>query len=153
MLSSTYRMRPDRFLGLFALGLIILGVAAVLWAVGVADTAVAVILVLGGLVALTGLWVLARPPVLARLDDGGVRVRGLRTEWSDIAVVGKVATTQGKALAIRTKRADDTLLIPLRWMKAAQGAKLETELREWLNAAHGYTEWDGTAGDDPDQQE
>jgi hypothetical protein len=146
-------MRPDRFLGLFALGLIILGVAAVLWAVGVADTAVAVILVLGGLVALTGLWVLARPPVLATLDDGGVRVRGLRTEWSDITVVGKVETTQGKALAIRTNRADDTLLIPLRWMKPAQGAKLEAELGERLNAAHGYTEWDGTAGDDPDQQE
>ncbi len=151
MRASTYRMRPDRFLGLFALGLILLGVAAVLWAVGVAAPAIAVMLVLGGLVTLSGLWILARPPVLARLDDDGVAVRGVRTAWSDIKTVGKVATTQGTALALRTKRADDTTLIPLRWMRTADGERIENEISERLNAAHGYTTWDGTAGEDPER--
>ena len=80
-------------------------------------------------------------------------MRGVRTAWSDVTAVGRVATTQGAALAVRTKRADDTTLIPLRWMRSADGDRIENEVRERLNAAHGYTEWDGTAGDDADQQE
>jgi hypothetical protein len=146
MRKSTYRMRPDRFLGLFALGLIVLGVAAVVWAFGGGDTAIAVIVVLGGLITLTGLWVLARPPVLARLDDDGVDVRRVRTRWADVEAAGKVETTQGPALSLRTTRADQTIVIPLRWLAASQAGRLTDEIDERLNAAHGYRKWDGTAG-------
>jgi hypothetical protein len=148
MRTTTYRMRPDRFLGLFALGLIVLGVAAVVWAVGAPDTVVAVILVLGGLTTLTGLWVLARPPVLARLDDDGVTVRGVRTRWADVEAAGTVETTQGTALSLRTARGEDTILIPLRWMAAARARRLTDEIGQRLNTAHGYRKWDGA---DPGQ--
>jgi hypothetical protein len=144
---STYRMRPDRFLGLFALGLIVLGIAAVLWAVGAAGTVIAAILVLGGLVTLAGLWILARPPVLARLDDDGVTVRGVRTAWTDVTGVARTRTTHGEAIAIRSGRdADHTVLVPLSWLAQARGPKLEADLRERLDATHGYEDWDGTAG-------
>jgi hypothetical protein len=151
MRSSTYRMRPDRFIGVFAVGLIILGVAAMLWAFSVPRPAIAVVLVLGGLVTLAGLWIVARPPLLAKLDDKGVEVRGVRTAWTDVEAVGRVRTNQGAALAIRTVRADDTVLIPLRWLADGRAGALETELGERLNTAHGYTEWDGTAGEPPAQ--
>jgi hypothetical protein len=151
--SSTYRMRPDRFLGVFALGLIIFGVAAVLWGLGAPSAAIAVVLVLGGLATLTGLWIVARPPLLARLDDKGVAVRGVRLEWNDVQDVGRVETTQGPALAIRTARKEDTLLVPLRWLPQTRAGALEKELGERLNTAHGYTEWDGTAGDSPSRGE
>jgi hypothetical protein len=141
---STYRMRPDRFLGLFALGLIVLGVAAVLWAVGASDPVIAVILVLGGLVTLAGLWILARPPVLARLDDDGVTVRGVRTAWTDVTGVARTRTTHGEAIAIRSGADDNTVLVPLSWLNATRGPQLETELRERLDASHGYRDWDGT---------
>jgi hypothetical protein len=143
---ATYRMRPDRFLGLFALGLIVLGIAAVLWAVGTTDTVIAVVGVLGGLVTLAGLWILARPPVLARLDDDGVTVRGVRTAWTDITGVARTRTTHGEAIAIRSGRDDDTVLVPLSWLAQARGTKLEADLRARLDATHGYEDWDGTAG-------
>ena len=139
-------MRPDRFLGLFALGLIVLGIAAVLWAVGGSDTVIAVILVLGGLVTLAGLWILARPPVLARLDDDGVTVRGVRTAWTDITGVARTRTTHGEAIAIRSGNDEHTVLVPLGWLHSTRGTKLEAQLRERLDATHGYTDWDGTAG-------
>jgi len=145
---TTYRMRPDRFLGLLALGLIILGVAAIVWAFGGPDVVIAVIVVLGGVVALTGLWVLARPPVLARLDDDGVSVRGVRTRWADVEAAGTVETTQGTALSLKTTRDEDTILIPLRWMAASRAAQLTDEVDQRLNAAHGYRRWDGA---DPGQ--
>lgn len=139
-------MRPDRFLGLFALGLIVLGVAAVLWAVGAADTVIAVIGVLGGLVTLAGLWILARPPVLARLDDDGVVVRGIRTAWTDITGVARTRTTHGDAIAIRSGRDEHSALIPLSWLAQSRGPQLESELKERLDATHGYEDWDGTGG-------
>jgi hypothetical protein len=135
-------MRPDRFLGVFALGLIVLGVAAIVWALGAGAAAIAVILVLGGLITLAGLWVLARPPVLAKLDDDAVDVRGVRTRWSDIETAGRVETTQGTALSLRTVRADDTVLIPLRWLAPSRAARLEEEVGERLNTAHGYRKLD-----------
>jgi hypothetical protein len=141
-------MRPARFLGLLALGLIILGVAAVIWAFGGPDVVIAVIAVLGGLTVLTGLWVLARPPVLARLDDDGVTVRGVRTRWADVEAAGTVKTTQGAALSLRTEREDDTILIPLRWMAPSRAEQLTDELNTRLNTAHGYRRWDGA---DPGQ--
>jgi hypothetical protein len=145
---TTYRMRPDRFLGLLALGLIILGVAAVVWAFGGPDVVIAVIVALGGLVALSGLWVLARPPVLARLDDDGVSVRGVRTRWADVEAAGTVETTQGTALSLKTARDADTILIPLRWIAAGRAAQLTEEVNQRLNTAHGYRRWDGA---DPGQ--
>ena len=145
---TTYRMRPARFLGLLALGLIILGVAAVVWAFGGPDTVIAVIAVLGGLTVLAGLWVLARPPVLARLDDDGVNVRGVRTRWADIEAAGTVQTTQGTALSLRTANDEDTVLIPLRWMADDRAGQLTDEIDQRLNTAHGYRKWDGA---DPGQ--
>lgn len=145
---TTYRMRPARFLGLLALGLIILGVAAVVWAFGGPDTVIAVIAVLGGLTVLAGLWVLARPPVLARLDDDGVNVRGVRTRWADIEAAGTVQTTQGTALSLRTANDEDTVLIPLRWMAETRAGQLTDEIDQRLNTAHGYRKWDGA---DPGQ--
>lgn len=140
-------MRPDRFLGVFALGLIVLGVAAIVWAFGGAATAISVILVLGGLITLAGLWVLARPPVLARLDSDAVDVRGVRTRWADIETVGRVETTQGTALSLRTSREDDTVLIPLRWLAPARATGLEEEVGELLNTAHGYRPLDSGQGE------
>lgn len=140
-------MRPDRFLGVFALGLIVLGVAAIVWAFGGAATAISVILVLGGLITLAGLWVLARPPVLARLDSDAVDVRGVRTRWADIETVGRVETTQGTALSLRTSREDDTVLIPLRWLAPARATRLEEEVGELLNTAHGYRPLDSGQGE------
>lgn len=145
---TTYRMRAGRFLGILATGLIILGVAAVLWALGLPDVAVSVFVSLGGLVALAGLWILARPPKVARLRDEDIEVRGLRTRWTDITQVGRVETTHGEAIVLRTKQPDQPILLPISWLAPGQTEQLETALRDKLNAAHGYTIWDGTAPED-----
>ncbi|TDO30698.1 hypothetical protein EV643_13522 [Kribbella sp. VKM Ac-2527] len=150
---TTYRMRAGRFLGVPAVGLILLGVALIAWAIGLPTAVVAVCLVLGGLVGLAGLWILARPPVLVRLTDDQIDVRGLKTDWTGITEVGRVETTHGEAVVLRTKQKDGSILIPLQWMAPGKGEELETELRERLNKAHGYTIWDGTAGDDTDPAE
>ncbi|WP_203590264.1 hypothetical protein [Streptomyces sp. SID13031] len=150
---TTYRMRPGRFLGIPAVGLILLGVAAVLWGVGVPDAVVAVFVVLGGLVVLAGMWVLARPPVLLKLGSDDVQVRGLRTAWTDITEVGRIGTTQGEAVVLRTKKQEHSVLIPVHWLAPAQLDKLEAELRERLNQANGYTIWDGTAAEPADPAE
>ncbi|NIK55198.1 intracellular growth attenuator family protein [Kribbella shirazensis] len=150
---TTYRMRAGRFLGILAAGLIILGVAAVLWALGLPGVAVSVFLTLGGLIALAGLWILARPPKVARLRDQDIEVRGLRTRWTDITEVGRVETTHGEAIVLRTKQPDQPILLPISWLVPKQVETLETTLRDKLNAAHGYTIWDGTAPGDTDGAE
>lgn len=150
---TTYRMRPGRFLGILAAGLIILGVAAVLWALGLPGVAVSVFVTLGGMIALAGLWILARPPKVARLRDGDLEVRGLRTPWTDITEVGRVETTHGEAIVLRTKNPDHPILLPVSWLAPGKAESLETGLREKLNAAHGYTIWDGTAPEDADGAE
>ena len=142
---TTYRMRSGRFLGVLAAGLIILGVAAIAWALNAPGVLITVCLALGGLVALAGLWIVARPPVVLRLKDDAIDVRGVKTAWTDVTQVGRVETTHGAAIALRTKRADDTVLLPLAWLAPGQVEMLETTLRDKLNAAHGYTIWDGTA--------
>ncbi|WP_112241884.1 hypothetical protein [Kribbella monticola] len=150
---TSYRMRAGRFVGILAAGLIVLGVAAIVWAVGLPDVVVAVFLTLGGLVVLAGLWILAFPPVLVKLGTNDVAVRGLKTEWAEITEVGRVDTTQGPAVALRTKQKDGTIMIPLRWLAPGKADKLEKELRDRLNTANGYTMWDGTAPDDADHPE
>jgi hypothetical protein len=153
MRTSTYRMRPGRFLGILATGLIILGVAAVVWAFGLPTAVIAVFIWLGGLIAVAGLWILARPPVLLKLRADTVEVRGVATAWTSITEAGLVDTTQGEAIALRTKRADDTTLIPLHWLGPDRAAKLTADLKERLNAANGYTIWDGTAAGPGDRAE
>jgi hypothetical protein len=150
---TTYRMRPGRFLGILAAGLIILGVAAVLWALGLPGVAVSVFVTLGGMIALAGLWILARPPKVARLRDGDLEVRGLRTPWTDITEVGRVETTHGEAIVLRTKNPDHPILLPVSWLAPGKAESLETVLRDKLNAAHGYKIWDGTAPEDADGAE
>ncbi|MDX2969813.1 hypothetical protein PWY87_07650 [Kribbella solani] len=145
---TTYRMRAGRFLGILAAGLIILGVAALLWAFGLPGVAVSVFVTLGGLIALAGLWVLARPPKVARLRDNDIEVRGLRTPWTDITEAGRVQTTHGEAIVLRTKQPGHPILLPISWLAPKQVAELETTLRDHLNTAHGYTIWDGTAPED-----
>ena len=150
---TTYRMRAGRFLGILAAGLIILGVAAILWAVGLAGVAVSVFVTLGGLVTVAGLWILARPPIVAKLRDSGIEVRGVRTPWTDVTEVGRVETTHGEAIVLRTKQPDHPILLPVAWLAPGRAEDLETALRDRLNAAHGYTIWDGTAPDDNDRAE
>jgi hypothetical protein len=150
---TTYRMRAGRFLGVLAAGLIILGVAAVLWAVGLPAVAVSVFVTLGGLIALAGVWILVFPPTVVKLRDSGIEVRGVRTSWTDITEVGRVETTHGAAIALRTKHPEDAVLLPLSWLAPGRAASLETTLRDKLNAAHGYTIWDGTAPDEADRAE
>ncbi|WP_410787091.1 hypothetical protein [Kribbella sp. C-35] len=150
---TTYRMRAGRFLGILAAGLIILGVAAVLWALGLPGVAVSVFVTLGGMIALAGLWILARPPKVARLRDGDLEVRGLRTPWTDITEVGRVETTHGEAIVLRTKNPDHPILLPVSWLAPGKANSLETALRDKLNAAHGYTIWDGTAPEDNNSAE
>jgi hypothetical protein len=150
---TTYRMRAGRFLGILAAGLIILGVAAVLWAFGLPAVAVSVFVTLGGLIALAGLWILARPPKVARLRDHEIEVRGVRTAWTDITEVGRVGTTHGEAIVLRTKQPDHPILVPISWLPPKQIPALETTLRDKLNAAHGYTIWDGTVPEDTDNAE
>jgi hypothetical protein len=150
---TTYRMRAGRFLGILAAGLIILGVAAVLWALGLPGVAVSVFVTLGGMISLAGLWILARPPKVARLRDGDLEVRGLRTPWTDITEVGRVETTHGEAIVLRTKNPDHPILLPVSWLAPGKAESLETALRDKLNAAHGYTIWDGTAPEDTDSAE
>lgn len=150
---TTYRMRAGRFLGILAAGLIILGVAAVLWAFGLPAVAVSVFGTLGGLIVLAGLWILARPPKVARLRDHEIEVRGVRTAWTDITEVGRVGTTHGEAIVLRTKQPDHPILLPVSWLPPKQVPLLEANLRDKLNAAHGYTIWDGTVPDDPDTAE
>src|SRR3954469_6373405 len=128
MRTSTYRMRPGRFLGILAAGLILLGIAAVIWGFGVPAAVIAVFVVLGGLIALAGLWILARPPVLLKLRADAVEVRGVATEWTSITEAGLVDTTQGQSIALRTKRADDTTLIPLRRLAPGRAGKLTADL-------------------------
>jgi hypothetical protein len=146
-------MQPGRFVGVLAAGLIILGVAAIAWALGLPAAVVAVFLALGGLIALAGLWILARPPVLVKLGPDAIVLRGLRTDWTDITEVGRVETTQGEAIALRTKQPDNSILVPVRWLAPGRAERLETDLRERLNQANGYTIWDGTASDDEDRAE
>jgi hypothetical protein len=146
-------MRSGRFLGIPAAGLILLGVAAVLWGIGLPTAVVTVFAALGGLVVLAGLWILLRPPVLLKLGPDDVQVRGLRTPWTDITEVGRTDTTQGEAIVLRTKREEHSVLIPVHWLAPARVDKLETELRERLNAANGYTIWDGTAAEPGDPAE
>ena len=150
---TTYRMRVGRFLGIPAAGLILLGVAAILWAIGVPNAAVAVFVVLGGLVLLAGLWILARPPVLLRLGPDAIDVRGVKTELADVTEVGRTETTHGEAVVLRTKQEDGSILIPVSWMAPGKGDQLEKELRDRLNKAHGYTIWNGTVGQDADPAE
>ncbi len=150
---TTYRMRAGRFLGIPAAGLIILGVAAIVWALGLPAAVVVAFLILGGLVVLSGLWILARPPVVVKLREADIDVRGVRTTWTDITEVGRVETTHGEAIVLRTKQADHSILVPVNWLPPGQIASLETSLRDRLNAAHGYTIWDGTAPDDSDHAE
>jgi hypothetical protein len=150
---TTYRMRAGRFLGVLAAGLIILGVAAVLWALGLPDVAVSVFVTLGGLITLAGVWILIWPPKVAKLRDSGIEVRGVRTPWTDITEVGRVETTHGEAVVLRTKQPDYSILLPTAWLAPGRAATLETALRDRLNAAHGYTIWDGTAPDDNDHAE
>jgi hypothetical protein len=146
-------MRPGRFLGVLAAGLIVLGVAAIVWAVGLPAAVIAVFATLGGLVVLAGLWILAFPPILVKLGNDTVAVRGLKTDWTGITEVGRVDTTQGPAVALRTKQQDGTILIPLRWLAPGRADKLEADLRDRLNKANGYTIWDGTAPEAADQAE
>jgi hypothetical protein len=146
-------MRPGRFVGVLAAGLIILGVAAIVWAVALPAVVVAVFLALGGLIVLAGLWILARPPVLLKLGPDAIVVRGLRTDWTDITEVSRVETTQGEAIALRTKQPDNSILVPVRWLAPGRAERLEADLRERLNQANGYTIWDGTASDDEDHAE
>jgi hypothetical protein len=150
---TTYRMRAGRFLGILAAGLIILGVAAVLWALGLPSVAVSVFVTLGGMITLAGLWILARPPKVARLRDNEIEVRGVRTPWMDVTEVGRVDTTHGEAIVLRTKQPDHPILLPISWISPKRVPALETTLREKLNAAHGYTIWDGTAPEDTDGAE
>jgi hypothetical protein len=150
---TTYRMRAGRFLGIPAAGLILLGVAAILWAIGLPSAVITVFLVLGGLVVLGGLYVLARPPVVLKLRDDDIEVRGVRTPWTDVTEVGRVETTHGEAIALRTKQKEHSILVPISWLAPGQLASLETAVRDKLNAAHGYTIWDGTAPDDDDPSE
>ena len=150
---TTYRMRAGRFLGILAAGLIILGVAAVLWAFGLPGVAVSVFVTLGGLITLAGLWILVWPPKVAKLRDSGIEVRGVRTPWTDITEVGRVETTHGEAVVLRTTQPDHTILVPISWLAPGRAATLEIALRDRLNAAHGYTIWDGTAPDDNDRAE
>jgi len=146
-------MRAGRFLGIPAAGLIILGVAAIVWALGLPAAVVVAFLILGGLVVLSGLWILARPPVVVKLREADIDVRGVRTMWTDITEVGRVETTHGEAIVLRTKQADHSILVPVNWLAPGEVASLETSLRDRLNAAHGYTVWDGTAPDDSDHAE
>jgi hypothetical protein len=146
-------MRSGRFLGILAAGLIILGVAAVLWALGLPSVAVSVFVTLGGVIMLAGLWILARPPKVARLRDSDIEVRGLRTPWTDITEVGRVETTHGEAIVLRTKQPDHPILLPLSWLAPKQVPVLESTLRDKLNAAHGYTIWDGTVPEGKDSAE
>jgi len=150
---TTYRMRAGRFLGVLAAGLIILGVAAILWAFGLPGVAVSVFVTLGGLIALAGLWILVRPPKVAKLRTAGIEVRGVRTPWTDIIEVGRVETTHGEAIVLRTKQPEYPILLPLAWLSPRQAATLQDALRDRLNAAHGYTIWDGTAPDENDRAE
>jgi hypothetical protein len=150
---TTYRMRPGRFLGILAAGLIILGVAAIVWALALPNVVVIVFLTLGGLVTLAGLWVLARPPVVLKLRTDEIEVRGVRTPWTDITEVGRVETTHGEAIVLRTKQKEHSVLLPLGWLAPGQAPTLETSLRDRLNEAHGYTIWDGTAPEDSDHAE
>jgi hypothetical protein len=150
---TTYRMRAGRFLGVLAAGLILLGLAAITWAVGLPGAVVGVFLVLGGLVALAGLGILLRPPVLLKLGKDQIEVRGVKTDWTDVTEVGRVETTHGEAVVLRTKHKDGSILIPVRWLSPGRDEQLATELRDRLNAAHGYTIWDGTAGEDADRAE
>jgi hypothetical protein len=146
-------MRPGRFIGVLAAGLIILGVAAIVWAVGLPAVVVAVFATLGGLTVLAGLWILALPPILVKVGDNDIAVRGLKTGWPEITEVGRVDTTQGPAVALRTKQKDGTILVPLRWLAPGKADRLETDLRDRLNKANGYTIWDGTAPDEADPAE
>lgn len=150
---TTYRMRAGRFVGIPAAGLILLGVAAILWAIGLPDAVVAVFLVLGGLVILGGLYVLARPPVVLKLRDDDVEVRGVRTAWTDVTAAGRVQTTHGEAIVLRTKEKEHAILVPIGWLAPGQTESLENALRDRLNQAHGYTIWDGTAPEDADPAE
>jgi hypothetical protein len=150
---TTYRMRAGRFLGIPAAGLIFLGVAAIVWAFGLPAAVIVVFLILGGLVVLAGLWIVARPPVVLKLREAEIDVRGVRAPWTDITEVGRVETTHGEAIVLRTKQPDHSILVPVNWLPPAQVAPLETALRDRLNAAYGYTIWDGTAPDDSDHAE
>jgi hypothetical protein len=88
-----------------------------------------------------------------KLRGDDIEVRGVRTPWTDITEVGRVETTHGEAIVLRTKQKEHSLLLPLGWLPPGQAPTLETTLRDRLNEANGYTIWDGTAPDDADRAE
>lgn len=124
--------------------LLMVGVSFVVSAIGVVaafllaprDGALGIVGWVFAVVAVLALLVAARfalrPPVVARLDDVGLRARGLRVEWIDVEGVDLSATALRLTTGDGEKLVDLTPLGPRR-------AELAREVYDRLNVAHGYT--------------
>ena len=73
-----------------------------------------------------------RPPVVVRLDDVGLRARGLRLEWIDVEGVELSATT------LQLETADGSKVVDLTPV-GRRRPELAREVYDRLNTAHGYT--------------
>lgn len=124
--------------------LLMVGVGFVVSAVGVVvafllaprDGALGVVGWIFAAVAVVALLVAARfalrPPVVARLDDVGLRARGVRVEWIDVEGVELSAT------ALRLTTADGDRVVDLTPL-GPRRVQLAREVYDRLNVAHGYT--------------
>ncbi|WP_456695177.1 hypothetical protein [Aeromicrobium sp. P5_D10] len=108
--------------------------------------------ILAALLVVNALRVLAMPPHVALTDSAGVRLGGpmtvkrLRIEWSEVEDV----SVEGARLFF--DRGDSRLLVfPLAYVGTRAG-ELAADVRERLNAAHGYRRYDptGHTPQDPD---
>ncbi len=129
---TTYRL--DRAPALAVVGAVVV-VAAVTGVVAfVATSALAGVVTV--LLLLAAVVLVARPPVVARLDAHGIRTRRARERWVDVA---DVSVRDGMLLlALGEEGADQKALRLSLATVGARAPELVREVYDRLNTAHGY---------------
>jgi hypothetical protein len=80
--------------------------------------------------------VVLRPPVLARLDEHGIRTRRSRERWTDVE---DVTVREGLLLLALGEAGDDQRVLRLSMATfGARAPELVREVYDRLNTAHGY---------------
>ncbi|WP_344327988.1 hypothetical protein [Aeromicrobium halocynthiae] len=131
---STYRVDRAHVAVLSGVVLIVSSVTALLafvLASRVLGTMTVVLLVFAALMAV-------RPPVVARLDDHGLRSRRLKVLWADVT---GVRTADGQ-LVLQTDDGERRLSLTA---VGRRRRELLAEVRERMNDSRGYTPWDPSA--------
>ncbi|MEH3067541.1 MAG: hypothetical protein PGN15_05595 [Aeromicrobium erythreum] len=129
---STYRL--DRAPVLAVVGVVVVVAAVTGFVAFVATSALAGVVTV--LLLLAAVMLVARPPVVARLDEHGIRTRRARERWVDVA---DVSVRDGMLLlALGEEGADQKALRLSLATVGARAPELVREVYDRLNTAHGY---------------